>query len=68
MKSMEIWVKKMSFTENSIIKPSSPYSASKASGDHLVYSYFRTFKPLTIITRCTNNYGPYQSPKNLFPK
>ena len=60
--------KKMSFTENSVIKPSSPYSASKASGDHLVYSYFRTFKLPTIITRCTNNYGPYQSTEKLIPK
>ena len=60
--------KKTSFTENSIIKPSSPYSASKASGDHLVYSYFRTFKLPTIITRCTNNYGPYQSTEKLIPK
>ena len=60
--------KKKSFTENSIIKPSSPYSASKAGGDHLVHSYFRTFKLPTIITRCTNNYGPYQSTEKLIPK
>jgi len=60
--------KKTSFKENSLINPSSPYSASKASGDHLVSSYFRTYKLPTIITRCTNNYGPYQSLEKLIPK
>ena len=59
---------KSEFKENSIIKPSSPYSASKAGGDHLVNSYFRTYKLPTIITRCTNNYGPYQSKEKLIPK
>jgi dTDP-glucose 4,6-dehydratase len=60
--------KKSSFKENSLINPSSPYSASKASGDHLVSSYYRTYKLPTIITRCTNNYGPYQSVEKLIPK
>lgn len=60
--------KNSSFKENSLIKPSSPYSASKASGDHLVSAYFRTYKLPTVITRCTNNYGPYQSLEKLIPK
>ena len=47
-------------------KPSSPYAASKASSDHLVYSYVRTYKIPAIITNCSNNYGPKQHPKNLF--
>ena len=51
-----------------MINPSSPYSASKASADHLVSSYFRTYKLPTIITRCTNNYGPYQFKEKLIPK
>ena len=42
--------------------------ASKASSDHLVYSYFRTFKLPIIITNCSNNYGPNQHPEKLIPK
>ena len=49
-------------------KPSSPYAASKASSDHLVYSYFRTYKLPVIITNCSNNYGPKQHPEKLIPK
>jgi len=49
-------------------KPSSPYAASKASSDHLVYSYVRTFKLNAIITNCSNNYGPHQHPEKLIPK
>ena len=49
-------------------KPSSPYAASKASSDHLVYSYVRTFKLNAIITNCSNNYGPNQHPEKLIPK
>ena len=49
-------------------KPSSPYAASKASSDHLVYSYFRTYKLPVIITNCSNNYGPKQHPEKLVPK
>jgi dTDP-glucose 4,6-dehydratase len=55
------------FSENSIIKPSSPYSASKASSDHLVHSYFKTFQLDTVITRCSNNYGPFQNNEKLIP-
>jgi len=49
-------------------KPSSPYSASKASSDHLVYSYYKTYKLPIIITNCSNNYGPRQHPEKLIPK
>ena len=49
-------------------KPSSPYSASKASADHLVKSYIRTFNLNAVISNCCNNYGPYQFPEKLIPK
>src|SRR6056300_1643938 len=49
-------------------KPSSPYAASKAASDHLVYSYVRTYKIPAIVTNCTNNYGPNQHPEKLIPK
>ena len=49
-------------------KPSSPYAASKASSDHLVYAYHRTFKLPFIVTNCSNNYGPKQHPEKLIPK
>ena len=54
--------------ENSPYQPSSPYSASKASSDHLVYSYYRTYGLPVIITNCSNNYGPKQHPEKLIPK
>ena len=54
--------------ENSQYKPSSPYAATKASSDHLIYSYFRTYKLPVIITNCSNNYGPKQHPEKLIPK
>ena len=54
--------------ENDPYKPSSPYAASKASSDHLVYSYVRTFKLNAMITNCSNNYGPRQHPEKLIPK
>ena len=54
--------------ENFPYKPSSPYSASKASADHLIKSYVRTYKIPAIITNCCNNYGPYQFPEKLIPK
>ena len=54
--------------ENDPYKPSSPYAASKASSDHLVYSYYRTFNTPVIITNCSNNYGPNQHPEKLIPK
>ncbi len=49
-------------------EPSSPYSASKASADHLVKSYIRTYKIKAVISNCSNNYGPYQFPEKLIPK
>ena len=55
-------------SENHPYKPSSPYAASKASSDHLVYSYYRTYKLPFIITNCSNNYGPKQHPEKLIPK
>jgi len=55
------------FREDTPIDPSSPYSASKAGADMLVLSYFRTHRFPVVITRCTNNYGPYQFPEKLIP-
>jgi dTDP-glucose 4,6-dehydratase len=57
-----------SFTENTPPKPSNPYSASKAAADMFVLSYHRTFGLNASITRCTNNFGPYQLPEKLIPK
>ena len=54
--------------ENFPYKPSSPYAASKASSDHLVYSYIKTYNVPAIITNCSNNYGPRQHPEKLIPK
>jgi dTDP-glucose 4,6-dehydratase len=54
--------------EEDAYKPSSPYAATKASSDHLVYSYIRTYKIKAIITNCSNNYGPRQHPEKLIPK
>lgn len=61
-------IEKGSFTEESRLRPSSPYSATKASSDMLVMSYARTYNINAMITRCTNNYGPYQFPEKLIPK
>ena len=58
---------KGSFAENDILSPSSPYSASKAGSDLLALSYFKTYNLPVIITRCTNNFGPYQYPEKLIP-
>jgi len=55
------------FTEDTPYAPSSPYSAAKASSDHLVRAWQRTFKFPTLITNCSNNYGPYQFPEKLIP-
>jgi len=55
------------FTENTPYAPSSPYSAAKASSDHLVRAWHRTFKLPTLITNCSNNYGPFQFPEKLIP-
>lgn len=55
------------FDENTPIKPSSPYSSSKASADLIVLAYARTFNLPVTISRCSNNYGPYQFPEKLIP-
>ncbi len=55
------------FTEETPLKPSSPYSASKAGADLLVMAYHRTFKLPVTISRCSNNYGPFQYPEKLIP-
>ena len=57
----------LSFTEKSLLRPSSPYSVSKTSADLLVLSYFRTYKLPVTISRCSNNYGPYHFPEKLIP-
>ncbi len=55
------------FKEDTPYAPSSPYSASKASSDHLVRAWQRTYKLPTLVTNCSNNYGPYQFPEKLIP-
>jgi dTDP-glucose 4,6-dehydratase len=55
------------FTESTAYDPRSPYSASKASSDHLVRSYFYTYGLPVTVTNCSNNYGPYQFPEKLIP-
>ncbi|MBV9009757.1 MAG: dTDP-glucose 4,6-dehydratase [Verrucomicrobia bacterium] len=55
------------FTEKSPLEPSSPYSASKAAADLLALAYFKTFGVDVVVTRCSNNYGPYQFPEKLIP-
>jgi dTDP-glucose 4,6-dehydratase len=55
------------FTENTSYTPSSPYSASKASSDHLVRAWHRTYGLPVLITNCSNNYGPFQFPEKLIP-
>jgi len=57
-----------SFKENDRPKPSNPYSASKAAADMFVMAYHKTYDLDVVITRCTNNYGPYQIPEKLIPK
>lgn len=56
-----------SFNEGSPLRPNSPYAASKASSDLLVRAYVETYKVRAVITRCSNNYGPYQFPEKLIP-
>lgn len=56
-----------SFREDSPIEPSSPYSASKAASDFLALAYHKTYGVPVIVTRCTNNYGPFQFPEKLIP-
>lgn len=55
------------FSESSPVAPNSPYAASKAAGDHLVRAYHHTYGLPTLLTRCSNNYGPYQFPEKLVP-
>lgn len=55
------------FTEETPLQPNSPYSASKAGADMLCRAYFHTYGMPTVITRCSNNYGPYQHPEKLIP-
>lgn len=57
----------LKFTELTPLQPNSPYSASKAAADCLVRAYFETFKMPVLITRCSNNYGPYQFPEKVIP-
>lgn len=59
--------KEGAFSETTPYDPSSPYSASKAAADHLVRAYSRTYKVPTVITNCSNNYGPRQFPEKLMP-
>ena len=61
-------IEKGSFKEGDMLKPSSPYSASKASADMFILAYVRTYDLNAVITRCTNNYGVYQFPEKLIPK
>src|SRR4030067_2411610 len=56
------------FTEEDAVKPSNPYSASKAATDMFVQAYHKTYGLKAVITRCTNNFGPYQFPEKLIPK
>lgn len=56
------------FTEDSPLRPSSPYSASKAGADLLALAYFRTYGLPVTVSRCSNNYGPYQFPEKLIPR
>ena len=55
------------FTEKSLLDPSSPYSSSKAGADLIALSYYKTYGFPVIVTRCSNNYGPYQFPEKLIP-
>ena len=55
------------FTEQTAYAPSSPYSASKAASDHLVRAWLRTYSLPTLVTNCSNNYGPYHFPEKLIP-
>jgi len=55
------------FSETTPVQPSSPYSASKASADHLTHAFHHTYGLPTLITNCSNNYGPYQFPEKLIP-
>lgn len=60
-------IREGSFKENSLLKPNNPYSASKAGGDMMVRAYFKTFDLPVVITRSSNNFGPFQYPEKLIP-
>jgi dTDP-glucose 4,6-dehydratase len=55
------------FTEKSLYSPNNPYAASKAAADHMVRAFHRTYGLPTLITNCSNNYGPHQFPEKLIP-
>jgi len=55
------------FTEESPLRPNSPYAASKAAADMMVRAYYKTYGVPSVVTRCSNNYGPYQFPEKLIP-
>jgi dTDP-glucose 4,6-dehydratase len=57
----------VSFTEEAVLDPRSPYAASKASAEHLVTAYANTYGVSAVILRCTNNFGPFQFPEKLIP-
>jgi len=61
-------ITKGSFTETDNLRPSNPYAATKAAADLLCNAYARTYGMNIVVTRCTNNYGPYQFPEKLIPK
>ena len=67
MKFGSLKPKEKSFTEKNKFLPNSPYSASKASAEHVMRSYYKTFKFPVIISNCSNNYGPFQYPEKLIP-
>ena len=60
-------IDELAASEENLYKPSSPYSASKASSDHLLKAFFRTYDLPVIISNCSNNYGPFQHPEKLIP-
>ncbi|WP_168398295.1 dTDP-glucose 4,6-dehydratase [Acinetobacter indicus] len=63
----DVDAKQVLFTETTAYEPSSPYSASKASSDHLVRAWHRTYGLPVVVTNCSNNYGPYHFPEKLIP-
>ena len=60
-------IQRGSFNEASLLHPNSPYAASKAAGDHMALAYYTTFKLPVIVTRSSNNFGPYQFPEKVIP-
>ncbi len=60
-------IQRGSFNEKSLLHPNSPYSASKAAGDHLALAYHTTFRTPVVVTRSSNNFGPYQFPEKVIP-